>query len=179
MAYRSKTRFARRAPRKRAVWVNIPFGSVQVTVTITRQLLLLPEDWEASFTGLTNEQAVLRAIVGELTFVQATACSASNKGAAWFWGLYMAGIDKATPPFTTTGMSDVSWLLTGCRAQSPDVTSSINVCSTIFTQQIHVAAKRKLTTNSQISLASQFGNDASGAPAGVISGIVRFLIARD
>ena len=47
-------RVACRVPRKRAVWVNIPFGSVAFSEVVGNQDLLVPEDWEASFTGLTS-----------------------------------------------------------------------------------------------------------------------------
>jgi len=169
-------RTPRRGPaRKRAVWVNIPFGGVAFSETAGKQLLLVPEDWEASFTGLTNERAVLRAIVGEIVIMQTTA---GTLGGNMFWGIYLAGIDKATPVFTTTGMSDVSWLRTGARPTTASVTATANQGANIFTQTIDIAAKRKLDTNSQISLVAQYGADAA-SPAGVLSGILRFLIARD
>jgi len=175
MAFRSRRAIARRGPRKRAIWVNIPFGGVNFTETVGRQLLLVPEDWEATFTGLANEHAVLRAVVGEICIVQTTAGTA---GGNLFWGIYLAGIDKTVPVFTTTGMSDVSWLVTGARPTSSVVTNSMTVATSILTQQIHVKAKRKLDTNSQISLCAQYGADAA-SPAGVLSGILRFLVARD
>ena len=43
-------RRAVRRPRKRAIWVNIPFGGVAFTESVGNQVLLVPEDWEASFT---------------------------------------------------------------------------------------------------------------------------------
>jgi len=175
MAFRRRTSVRRGGPRKRAVWVNIPFGDVNYSETVGRQLLLVPEDWEASFTGLTNEHAVLRAVVGEVNFVQTTAGTA---GGSLFWGLYLAGIDKAVPVFTTTGMSDVSWLRTGTRATSSVVTNTQILCGDDFVTKIHVKAKRKLDTNSQISICAQYGADAA-SPAGIMSGILRFLVARD
>lgn len=172
--FRTRTRRVVSA-RKRAVWVNIPFGSVPFTESVGSQLLLVPEDWEASFTGLTNERAVLRAIVGEISIVQTTA---GTNGGMFFWGLYMAGIDKATPVFTTTGMSDVSWLLTGARATTPVATGVATNFSKLYCDSIAVKAKRKLDTNAQISFVGQFGADAA-SPAGFAGGILRFLIARD
>jgi len=173
MKYRPRIR--RTGTRKRAVWVNIPFGGVNFTESVGRQLLLVPEDWEASFTALTNEHAVLRAIVGEIVFTQTTAGTA---GGNFFWGIYLAGIDKAVPVFTTTGMSDVSWLRTGARATSSVVTQSATVFSSLMSEQVAVMAKRKLDTNSQISICAQYGADAA-SPAGIMSGILRFLVARD
>lgn len=172
--FRTTRRFAS-GTRKRAVWVNIPFGSVAFTETAGNQTLLVPEDWEASFTGLTNERAVLRAIVGELSIVQTTA---GTNGGMMFWGIYLAGIDKATPVFTTTGMSDVSWLLTGARATTSSAASGVTNASKLFCDQIAIKAKRKLDTNSEISFVAQFGADAA-SPAGFAGGILRFLIARD
>ena len=165
----------RTGTRKRAIWVNIPFGGVNYSETVGRQLLLLPEDWEATFTGLANEQAVLRAVVGELCFSQITAGTA---GGNFFWGIYAAGIDKATPVFTTTGMSDVRWLRTGARATSASVTATLNVASSIFSQPIDIKAKVRLTTNTQLAICAQYGADAA-SPAGIMSGILRFLVARD
>ena len=101
-------RVACRVPRKRAVWVNIPFGSVAFSEVVGNQDLLVPEDWEASFTGLTQERAVLRAIVGEIVWKQTTVGTAGGNG---FWGIYMAGANEtAVPVFTTSGMSEVTWL---------------------------------------------------------------------
>jgi len=161
-------------PRKRAIWINIPWGGVNYSETVGRQLLLLPEDWEATFTGLANEQAVLRAVVGEIHFVQTTVGTA---GGDMFWGIYMAGIDKATPVFTTTGMSDVSWLLTGSNATQSAVTQSL-VATRQLVIPVHIKAKRKLTTNTQLAICAQFGSDAA-APAGIMGGLLRFLVARD
>jgi len=174
MAFRSRTR-VRRGPRKRAIWVNIPFGNVVFTESVGRQLLLVPEDWEASFTGLANESAVLRAIVGQIVFSQTTA---GTLGGNLFWGIYLAGIDKAPPVFTTTGMSDVSWLRCGARATASSVTSSITTTTFMGTEDVHIVSKRKLTTNSQIAIVAQYGADVA-SPAGSIGGILRFLIARD
>jgi len=174
MAFRRRTN-VRRAPRKRAVWVNIPFGNVAFTESVGNQLLLVPEDWEASFTGLTNEHAVLRAVVGEVCFMQTAVGTA---GGNWFWGIYVAGIGKSAPVFTTTGMSDVSWLRTGARSTASAVTGTLNQMGDLFSAPINIKAKRKLDTNTQISMCAQFASDAA-SPAGFFSGILRFLIARD
>jgi len=172
MASRFKTR---RSPRKRAIWVNIPFGGVAFSESVGNQTLLVPEDWEASFTGLANERAVLRAIVGEIVIQQTVI---GTLGGNCFWGIYMAGIDKAPPVFTTTGMSDVSWLRTGVRPTAGSVAATANQATNLFTQVIDVSAKRKLDSNSEISICAQYGADAA-SPAGVLSGILRFLVARD
>jgi len=170
-----RTRRVVRAPRKRAVWVNIPFGAVAFTETAGRQLLLVPEDWEASFTGLTNERAVLRAVVGEIVVTQTVV---GTLGGNFFWGIYAAGIDKAVPVFTTSGMSDVSWLRVGARATTNSVSSSNTSASMLNSIPIDITSKRKLDTNTQLSLVLQYGADAA-SPAGVASGILRFLVARD
>jgi len=176
MAFRSRSRgVARRGPRKRAVWVNIPFGGVAFTESAGRQLLLVPEDWEASFTGLTNEHAVLRAVVGEVVFMPTIVGTA---GGNFFWGIYAAGIDKAVPSFTTSGMSDVSWLRVGARGTADSVTANSSKGTAWFSEQINIKAKRKLDTNMQISIVAQYANDAA-SPAGVLSGVLRFLVARD
>jgi len=175
MASRMSRRRFTRGPRKRAVWVNIPFGGVNYTESVGAQLLLTPEDWEASFTGLTNEHAVLRAVVGQVCFTQTTAGTA---GGNLFWGIYLAGIDKAIPVFTTVGMSDVSWLTTGVRATSSVVTNTMIMGLETWVSKISIKAKRKLDTNSQITICAQYGSDAA-SPAGVMSGLLRFLVARD
>jgi len=174
MAFRRITR-RRAGPRKRAIWINIPFGGVVFTESVGRQLLLLPEDWEATFTGLANERAVLRAVVGQLIFSQT---AAGTLGGNMFWGIYAAGIDKAPPVFTTTGMSDVSWLRVGARATASSVTSSITTTTFMGTEDVHITVKRKLDTNTQLAIVAQYGADAA-SPSGVISGILRFLVARD
>lgn len=172
MAFRRRTI---RKARKRPVWVNIPFGGVNFTESVGNQLLLTPEDWEASFTGLTNERAVLQAVVGEIHLVQTTA---GTNGGTCFWGIYVHGIDKAAPVFTTAGMSDVSWLLTGSRATTSVAASTATNFSKLYTERVAIAAKRKLDTNTQVSICAQFGADAA-APAGFLGGILRFLVVRD
>jgi len=174
MKFRTRTR--RVVARKRAVWVNIPFGSVPFTESVGAQLLLVPEDWEASFTGLTNESAVLRAIVGEISLLPTTAGTAG--GGQLFWGIYLAGIGAAVPTFSTTGMSEVTWLTTGSRAPTSALSSNFLQQSNLFTEKIFVKAKRKLTTQMQISICAQYGSDAA-SPAGTLGGLLRFLVARD
>jgi len=162
--------------KKRAVWVNIPFGAVAFTESVGNQVLLVPEDWEASFTGLTQEGAVLRAVVGELVFQQTVVGTA---GGNYFWGIYIAGANEtAVPVFTTSGMSEVVWMRTGCRATSSVLTDSKGACTWGATQPIELKVKRRITTRDQISICAQFGSDAA-SPAGVINGLLRFLVARD
>jgi len=166
----------RKAPRKRAVWINIPFGGVAFSESVGDQTLLVPEDWEASFTGLTQERAVLRAIVGEVVLKQTTAGTSTG---SFFWGIYLSGANEtAVPVFTTSGMSEVVWLWTGCRPTSSSVTDSINATLVNSTQQISITSKRKLDTRTKISICAQYGADAA-SPAGTISGLLRFLVARD
>ena len=101
-------RVACRVPRKRAVWVNIPFGSVAFSEVVGNQDLLVPEDWEASFTGLTpRARGFARDRRGD-RLEQTTVGTAGGNG---FWGIYMAGANEtAVPVFTTSGMSEVTWL---------------------------------------------------------------------
>jgi len=167
----------RRVPRKRAVWVNIPFGNVTFTESVGNQDLLVPEDWEASFTGLTQERAVLRAIVGQITVRQTTAGTA---GGNLFWGIYMAGANEtAVPVFTTSGMSEVTWLRTGCRWSSAVAADTLAASTGYWaSEEVRIVAKRKLDTRSKISICAQFGADAA-SPAGVLGGLLRFLVARD
>ena len=169
-------RRAVRRPRKRAIWVNIPFGGVAFTESVGNQVLLVPEDWEASFTGLGNEQAVLRAIVGEIVLQQTTVGTA---GGNYFWGIYIAGANEtAVPSFTTSAMSEVDWLRVGARGTTGSITSSVLQSTMLSSQPIEIRAKRKLKSRDQISICAQFANDAA-TPAGVLSGILRFLVARD
>jgi len=175
----STRRFSRsrgRTPRKRAVWINIPFGSVAFTESVGNQVLLVPEDWEASFTGLSIESATLRAVVGQLIFQQTVVGTA---GGNMFWGIYMAGANEtAVPVFTTSGMSEVIWLRTGSRATAASVSAAASAFAYSAVEEVDIKAKRKLTSASQISICAQFGADAA-SPAGVIGGLLRFLVARD
>lgn len=175
MKFRTRTRRVSR-PRKKAVWVNIPFGGVAYSEVLGNQVLLVPEDWEASFTGLTIEQATLRAVVGQIVLAQS---AAGTIGTPLFWGIYINGANEtAVPAFTTSGMSEVDWLRTGCRATASSVSSSVTTTTFMGTEDIAIKAKRKLRSRDQISICAQFGADAA-SPAGVLSGILRFLIARD
>jgi len=131
-------------PRKRAVWVNIPFGNVAFTETVGNQVLLVPEDWEASFTGLSIESATLRAIVGQIVIMPTTIGTA---GGNMFWGIYMAGANEtAVPVFTTSGMSEVIWLRTGCRGTSDSVSGNLAKAGNTLMEDIRIVAKRKLTS---------------------------------
>ena len=173
MAFRRTT--VRRAPRKRAIWCNIPFGAVAFTESAGNQALLVPEDWEASFTGLSNERAVLRTIVGEVTIQQTVAGTLGTTG---FWGIYMAGNDSpAAPAWTVTGMSDVDWLHVGSFGTQSTVSATSNLYS-IAARQVHVKSKRKISTRDSIYICGQYGADAA-SPAAVLGGILRFLVARD
>jgi len=174
MVFRRRTSI-RRGPRKRAVWVNIPFGNVAFTETVGAQVLLVPEDWEASFTGLTNERAVLRAVVGEITMTQS---AIGTVGGNWFWGIYLAGANETAsiPVFTTSGMSEVSWLRTGAGITS--IATLSTAIPAFVTKEINIKAKRKLTTRDTIYICAQFGADAA-SPSGVLGGLLRFLVARD
>jgi hypothetical protein len=164
-----------RGPRKKGVWCNVPFGSVAFTESSGSQVLLVPEDWESQFTGLANEQAILRTIQGSITVQQTVIGTAGTTG---FWGIYIAGEDRPTPPvFTVTGMSDVDWLLTGCfGTQSALSTSSYILGNAPY--QVHTRSKRKLRSRDSVYICAQFGADAA-SPAGVLGGLLRFYVARD
>jgi len=178
MATRSTRRFsrARGGTRKRAVWINIPFGGVAFTESAGNQDLLFPEDWEASFTGLSIESATLRAVVGQLIFQQTVV---GTIGGNAFWGIYIAGSNEtAVPVFTTTGMSEVIWLRTGCRATATSVTGAASAFQYSAVEEVSIGVKRKITSATKVSICAQFGADAA-SPAGVIGGLLRFLVARD
>jgi len=176
MAFRRSTRRATRGVRKRAVWINIPFGNVNFTESVGDQLLLVPEDWESQFTGLANESATLRAIVGEIFITQTVAATA---GAGMFWGMYITGVDATVvPTFTTAGMSEVDWLRTGVRAGSSSITASVLQSTNLSVIPIAVKAKRKLKSRDAIHICAQYGADI-GSPAGIMGGLLRFLVARD
>jgi len=175
MATRFRSRARARTPRKRAVWINIPFGGVAFTEAVGNQDLLLPEDWEASFTGLTQERAVLRAVVGDINFVQQTAGTA---GGNFFWGIYLAGANEtAVPTFTTSGMSEVTWLWTGSRPTSSVITQTM-IIPMAEPDRIHIVSKRKLDTRTKVAICAQYGADAA-SPSGILTGLLRFLVARD
>jgi len=96
-----------------------------------------------------------------------------------YWGLYIADKDATVAPtFSIAGMADSDWLRTGCRGTSSSVTDSINAHTWAATQTIAVKARRRLKSRDAIYIAAQFGSDAA-SPAGSMSGLLRFLIARD
>jgi len=176
MAFRSRSRRRASMPRKRAIWCNIPFGLVQFTESAGAQLLLTAEDWEAQFTSLANERAVLRAIVGNVTIQQTTV---GTLGGTLFWGIYMTDANVTTTPvFTQTGMSEWDWLLTGCRPTSSSVTATAQQSSLDFVNPINIKAKRRMTSQDEIRIVFQYAADVA-APAGVAGGLLRFLVARD
>jgi len=170
-----RRRVVRRGPRKRAVWVNIPFGSVAFTESSGMQALLVPEDWEAQFTGLANERAVLRAVVGEITIQQTVA---GTLGTTAFWSIFMGGNDMpASPAFTTTGLSDIDILRCGSFGTQSTVSATSNLYS-IASRPIDIRTKRKITSRDTVYIAGQYGADAA-SPAAVLGGLLRFLVARD
>jgi len=163
-----------RRPRKRGVWVNIPFGNVAFTESVGNQVLLVPEDWEASFTGLSIESAVLRACVGQITISQS---AIGTVGGNWFWGIYIAGANEtAVPTFTTSGMSEVQWLWTGAGITSIAVLSTALPAFSV--RDVAIKAKRKLTSRDSVYICAQFGADAV-SPAAILGGLLRFYVARD
>jgi len=175
MAFRRRTSVVR-GPRKRAIWVNIPFSAVTFSETVNTQQLVVPEDWESQFSGNANETCVLRAIVGELVWSQTAVGTAGGNG---FWGIYVADKDATVvPTFSVAGMSDVSWLRTGSRKTSASITASAIEQTFVGTQPIAVKSKRKLSSRDAIYIAAQFGTDAA-SPAGTLGGLLRFLIARN
>ena len=174
MVFRKRTAF-RRGARKRAVWINIPFGNVQFTETSFTALLLAPEDWEAQFTGDANETAVLRAIVGNVTYAQS---AAGTVGGTAFWGIYIADKDATVfPVFTVAGMGDVDWLHTHVQATATSVTGTL-LASVQSTIPVNIKAKRRLKSRDSIYITGQFGADAA-SPSAILGGLLRFLVARD
>jgi len=174
MAFRSRTK-GRRAPRKRAIWCNVPFGGVAFTESVGSQLLLTAEDWEAQFTGLAQESAVLRAVVGTIVIQQTVVGTAGTTG---FWCIYVTDKDATVPPvFTVAGLSDVDILRVGAFGISTSVTGSLSAAESAATQ-IEIKAKRRIKSRDSVRIAAQYGADAA-SPAGVIGGMLRFLVARD
>jgi len=174
MAFRRTTRrsFAR-APRKRAIWINIPF-TMSFTETAGNQLLVSPEDWEAQFTGLSMEKAVLRAVRGSLWWVQTVGGTLGTSSA--FFGIYATDITNTTAPvWTVTGMGTQDWLL--CQAVGvQSAVSSTNVSTQRM--EINIKSKRKLTSKTALYIGGQVGVDAA-SPAFTVGGVLRFLVARD
>jgi len=176
MAFRRKTFSRGRSPRKKAIWINIPFGAVNFTESVGNQVLLVPEDWEAQFTGLANESCTLRAVVGEIILMQSVV---GTLGGNAFWGIYLTSANETVvPTFSTTGMSEVDWLRTGVRGTSSTVTASVLQSSNQFTIPIAIKSKRKLKSRDSIYICAQYATDAA-SPAGILSGLLRFLVARD
>jgi hypothetical protein len=172
---RSRRVVRRGGPRKRPIWVNIPFAGVAFTEVFGQQLLMVGEDWEAQFTGISWEHAVLRAIVGEINIVQTAAGTAGGTG---YWGIYIQDNNSTVvPAFTVAGMSEVDWLRTGCVATQSAVTQSL-VATRQLTIPIAVKAKRRLTSRDTVFIGAQYGADAA-SPGGSIGGILRFLVSRD
>lgn len=175
MAFRSSRRrggFIRR-PRKRAIWVNIPF-LFTFSETAANSLLVTPEDWEAQFTGLSMESATLRACVGVVWWHQTAAGTLAT--AAVFWGIYRTDInDTAAPVFTVTGMGTQDWL----HVDSFCVQGTLSgTNAAIQRRDIAIKAKRKLTSKTKLFITGQCGADAA-TPTFNVGGILRFLIARD
>jgi len=174
MAFRSRSRrrFAAR-PRKRAIWVNIPF-LFTFSETATNSLLVTPEDWEAQFSGLSMESATLRATVGVVWWHQTAAGTLAT--AACFWGIYRTDInDTAAPVWTVTGMGTQDWL--HCDSFAVQGTLS-GTNAAIQRRDIRLVSKRKLTSKTKLFICGQIGSDAA-SPTVNVGGILRFLIARD
>lgn len=173
-----RRRFTRSSgKRKRAIWVNVPFSGVAFTETVGSQVLMVPEDWEAQFSGNAAEKCVLRAVRGEITWQQTSVGTAGTTG---FWGLYVSGTAEsgtAMTAWTQAGMSKVDWLRTGAFGISTSVTTSLT--SALQARlPIDVKAKRRLTSRDSITICAGFASDAA-SPGGVLGGILRFLVARD
>jgi len=174
MAFRRRMTVRRTGTRKRAIWVNIPFGSIAFTETVGTQLLVVPEDWEAQFSGASNETAVLRAVVGDLGIEQTTVGTTGGNG---FFGIYIADKDATVPPtFSVAGMADSDWLHVGAFGTASTLVTQTS--ASLSHRAIQIRAKRRLKSRDAIYVAAQYGTDAA-APAGVLYGMLRFLIARD
>jgi len=173
MPFRTGRRTFRRVPRKRAIWVNIPFVFT-FTETAGNQVLLVPEDWEAQFTGLSMEKATLRAVRGVLWWHQTVAGTLAT--AAAFWGIYKTDITNTTPPtWTVTGMGTQDWLHTDSFCIQGTL-SGTNAA--IQRREIEIKSKRKLSSKDSIFICGQIGADAA-SPSVNVGGILRFLVARD
>ena len=173
MPFRSRRRAPARAARKRAIWVNIPFVFT-FTETAGNQLLVSPEDWEASFTALSFEKATLRAVRGVLWWHQTVAGTLAT--AAAFWGVYKTDItNTAAPTWTVTGLGTQDWLHTDSFCIQGTL-SGTNAA--IQRRDMFIKTKRKLDSKSAIYICGQIGADAA-SPSVNVGGILRFLIARD
>ena len=156
-----------------------PFSSFIVTETGGEQALLVPEDWEAQFTGLAMERAVLRAVVGQIFFAQTVV---GAPGTPLFWGIFLRDVNvpaaTAFPVFTVASMGQFTWLWTGARGAADAVTGNLAKGGNTLMENIAIKAKRRLTSQTAIYISAQFGADA-GSPAVSIGGLLRFLVARD
>jgi len=174
MAFRSSRRRVVKA-RKRAIWVNAPLANLAFSETVGVGNILEPEDWEAQFDGNANEVAVLRAIRGDLVFQQTTAGTA---GGIAFMGLFIADSGATVfPTFTAVGMGEFDWLRVWSFGVSTSATTSLT-SALAARMPVEVSAKRRLKSRDAIYLAAGFATDAA-SPAGVMGGLLRFLIARD
>lgn len=175
MAFRSRRAFVRRArgpARRSAFWVNVPF-IMAFTETAGNQLVLTPEDWEATFSALQFEKALLRAVRGVLWWHQTAAGTLATSSA--FWGLYKTSIaDTAAPVWTVTGMGTKDWLKTDAFCIQGTL-SGTN--ASIQRQEIDIKTKRKLDSNTAIYCCGQIGADAA-SPSASVGGVLRFLISR-
>jgi len=175
MAFRRRTGRRPVGTRKRAIWINIPFGSVAFTEAAGNQALVVAEDWEAQFSGLANETAVLRAIVGDVTIQQTTVGTAGTTG---FWGIYIADNNNTTAPaFTVAGMSELDWLHVGAFGTAGTLVTATGA-QPINSLKVATKARRRLKSRDTIYIVGQYGADAA-APAASLGGLLRFLIARD
>jgi len=174
MAFRSRSRLAvRRAPRKRAIWINIPFV-FSFSETAGNQLLLSPEDWEAQFTALGMEKATLRAIRGVLWWHQTAAGTLATSAA--FWGIYKTDItNTAAPVWTVTGLGTQDWLHTDSFCVQGTLSGTTAALQRV---EMRIVTKRKLDSKSAIYICGQIGTDAA-TPTANVGGILRFLVARD
>jgi len=173
MPFRTRTRRVVKAPRKRAIWVNIPF-TCTFSETAGNQLLVSPEDWEAQFTGLSMERATLRAIRGVVWWHQTAGGTLATSVA--FWGIYVTNIAAtAAPTWTVTGMGTVDWLHTDAWCIQGTLSGTT---AALQRRDMAIGVKRKLSSNTAIYICGQIGADAA-SPTASVGGILRFLIARD
>jgi len=162
-------------PRKRAIWVNVPFGQIAFTEAVGTQLLLTPEDWEAQFSGQANETAVLRAIVGDVCVQQTVVGTAGN---VIQWGVYIADKDSTVPPvFTAVGLADYDWLHMGAVGVAGTLVTATTAAPT-SSIHVRIKSKRRLRSRDAVYICAQCNTDAV-SPAGTIGGVLRFLVARD
>jgi len=169
----SRRGFRRPGLRKKALWVNIPF-TMTIAEASSFQVLVLPEYWEAQFSGENNETAVLRAVRGQIMYQQT---AAGTLGRGFFWGLCIQDVNATvTPTFSISGMAEVDWLWTGMFAAQATPAGTV---AALQHEYMDVKAKRRLKSRDAIVLVGQSEPDAAAAPVANINGILRFLIARD